>query len=213
MTTNDLVQIHLAFESLHLLRDGASWPADLTERLDALADRIAQNSGLSGSCDCESDDSCVQLQCTEMDQAINTVPSFIEWAKAQYLYELFPNRERNAEGYDEDYEGFQKADESDLMFARRSISRLREGDERFSNHHESDTTTLQLVQLKKGSDSVSFWIASQPGSGGNFSRCLPCAYADEAAARAGLSEYGFRFVEELTAADLPRLGFPQIESS
>jgi len=209
MTTNDLMQIHLAFEALHRLRDGASWPADLTERLNALADRIAQNSGLDGSCDCESDDSCVQLQCTEMDQAINTVPSFIEWTKAQYLYELFPNRQWIAEGYDEDYEGFQKADESDLMFARRSISRLRESDESFSNHHESDTTTLQLVQLKKSLESVSFWIASQPGSGGNFSRCLPCAYADEAAARAGLRDYGFRFVEELTTADLPKIGFPQ----
>ena len=213
MTTNDLMQIHLAFETLIFLRDGAPWPDELRKQLDELAERIAQDCALSGSCDCESDERCIQLQCTEMDEAINTVPSFIEWKRAKYIYEILPNKERDAAAYDEDYEGFQQAHEPDLQFAQRGINRLRDSDGAFSNHHESDTTTLQLVQLKKGSVSVSFWIASQPGSGGNFSRCLPCAYADEAAARAGLSEYGFRFVEELTAADLPRLGFPRIKSS
>ena len=185
------MQIHLAFETLIFLRDGAPWPDELRKQLDELAERIAQDCALSGSCDCESDERCIQLQCTEMDEAINTVPSFIEWKRAKYIYEILPNKERDAAAYDEDYEGFQQAHEPDLQFAQRGINRLRDS----------------------GSVSVSFWIASQPGSGGNFSRCLPCAYADEAAARAGLSEYGFRFVEELTAADLPRLGFPRIKSS
>ena len=48
--------------------------------------------------------------------------------------------------------------------------------------------------------------------GGNYSRCLPTAYADEAGARAGLKDYGFRHADELTTDDLPRLGFPQHET-
>ena len=209
MRSNDLMQLHLAFETLHRLRDGSPWPEVLIEELNALADRIAQDLGIDGWCDCQSDEDCIRLECTEMDESINTVPSFIEWSRAQDLYDLLPNQERDRAGYEEHYEGFQGTNEPDLMFAQRSINRLREGDDRFSNHHEADTTVLQLVQLRKGLNSVSFWIASNPGSGGNFSRCLPRAYVDEATAKSGLREYGFRHVEELTSADLYRLGFPQ----
>jgi hypothetical protein len=207
--SNDHMQLHSVFEALYQVREGASWTEELTAQLDSFVHRIAQGLGLDGECNGQSDEECIEVECTEMDEAINTLPSFIEWSRAKSLYDFFPRRQRDSADYDEDFEGFQKPNESDLSFAQRSINVLREGDSHFSNHHESDTTVLQLVQLRKGEKSVSFWIASSPGRDGNYSRCLPRGFPDVASARSGLREFGFRNVDELNVDDLSRLGFPR----
>jgi hypothetical protein len=205
MGTNILLQVHSAYKSLYALRGGTAWPQELIDLLDGLAYDIAEGIGFSGECDCASSEECVQLDCTDMSDAINITPSFIEWRNAALIYDFLleaAQYEDNTNFEDKEY---------GLDFFKRGIRLMRDGDGPFSNNGDY-TTVLQLVTLAREGHPVLFWMASNPDKGGNYSRCLPRAFADEAGARAGLKEYGFRHVDELTTEDLPRLGFPQHET-
>ena len=205
MGTNTLLHLHSAYESLYALCGGTAWPQELIDLLDGLAYDIAEGIGFSGECDCASSAECVQLDCTDMSDAINITPSFIEWRNAALIYDFLleaAQYEDNTNLEDKEY---------GLDFFKRGIRLMRDGDGPFSNNGDY-TTVLQLVTLAREGHPVLFWMASNPDKGGNYSRCLPRAFADEAGARAGLKEYGFRHVDELTTEDLPRLGFPQHET-
>jgi len=206
MGTNTLLQLHSAYKNLYAVRDGTAWPQELIDLLDGLAYDIAEGMGFSGECDCASSEECVQLDCTDMSDAMNIVPSFIEWKSGKSLYDFLLEAAENEDNAN------QEDKESDLDFAKRGIRRMRDSDGPFSNHDETYTTVLQLVTLARKGQPVFFWMASNPDKGGNYSRCLPTAYADEAGAKAGLKDYGFRHADELTTDDLPRLGFPQHET-
>jgi len=205
MGTNTLLQLHSAYEGLYAVRDGTVWPEELIHLQYELAYNIAEDLGFSDDCDCESSAECVQLDCTDMSDAINITPSFIEWRNAHLIYDAILEAAPNEDDTN------QEDKESDLDFAKRGIKQMREGDGPFSNNGDY-TTVLQLVTLGRTRQPVFFWMASNPDKGGNYSRCLPTAYADEAGARAGLKDYGFRHADELTTDDLPRLGFPHHET-
>ena len=200
MGTNTLLQLHSAYEGLYAVRDGTVWPEELIRLLDELAYDIAEELGFSDDCDCESSAECVQLDCTDMSDAINITPSFIEWRNAHLIYDEKMEAAQNEDDTNREDK------ESDLAFAKQGIKQMRESDGPFSNNGDY-TTVFQLVTLAREGQPVFLWMASNPDKGGNYSRCLPKAYADEARARAGLKDYGFRHVDELTTEDLPKLGF------
>ncbi len=197
-------ELHEAINGLYAVRNGEPWPADLKEIVGELARAIALHAKFGGECDCSGQGCSVSISCTDPDDY--AYPPFVEWRWALYMYDHFPNETTDPDNGSE--EDFQQPNESNLDFAIRCINALRESDGIFSSYDEDSTTMLQLASLKLEDKSIWFWIMSHPQRAGYYFEVYPKAWSNENAAKAGLKDIGFQFVEELTEEDLPRLGFP-----
>ena len=202
METNQFAILHKVVEQLHAVRNGEPWPETLTQNLDSLSYAIALNTGLEGTCGCPDivKLGCeVDTQCTPMDEAVNG-PYLITWERAKNLYDYLPKREE----VDLDEERYQQPGESDLSFARRSIDWFE-----LRYNHEDHVAVIQLVGIRYRDHGAWFWMYSFPQRAGYFTEMFPKAWPDEESALAGLRDIGFTSVDELTEADMPRIGFPE----
>jgi len=200
METNQFAILHQVVEQLHPVRNGESWPEILTQHLDELSYAIALDTGLEGTCGCPdiANLGCeVHIQCTPMHEAVNG-PYLITWKRAEHLYDYLPNRDE----VELDEEDYQQPGESDLSFARRSIDWF----ERMYDR-EDDVAVIQLVGIHHQGRGAWFWMYAYPQSSGYWTEVYPKAWPDEERAEAGLRDVGFTGVDELTAEDMPRIGF------
>ena len=202
MNENQFLQLHQALNSLYEVRSGEPWPDTLKDLLESLSYNIALETGFAGSCTCGGKSCAMQISVTD----IYDYQSFVEWDSAKLIYSYLPNFATDP-NLDEDY--YQQPGESDLAFAIRGYSDLLEGDGPFSLYDEDRNTCMQLISLSCEGKCAWFWIKSHPQTADYYFEVHPKAWPDEASAKAGLREIGFWGVEELTEADLPRLGFPK----
>jgi hypothetical protein len=202
MDENQFEQLHQALHGLYEVRQGEPWPDSLKELVESLSYNIALETGFAGSCNCGGESCAMQISITDMYD----YTEFVEWGWAQFIYDHLPRKENDPNLDDEDY---QQPGESNLAFAQRVITRLREGNGQFSLQDEDRNTCMQLASLSHEGKIAWFWITSHPQRAGYFFEVYPKAWPDEASAKSGLREIGFWKVEELTEDDLPRLGFPQ----
>jgi hypothetical protein len=202
MDVNQFEQLHQTLDGLFQVRHGETWPDSLQVLVEGLIYNIALDTGFAGSCTCGGDHCAMQVSVTDM----YNYTTFVEWPSAQFIYSHLPNKETDP-NLDEDY--YQQPEESDLAFAIRGYSDLLESDGAFSLYDEDRNTCMQLASLSFQGKFVWFWIKSHPQTADYYFEVHPKVWPDEASATAGLREIGFSGPEELTEADLPRLGFPQ----
>lgn len=201
MEVNQFEQLHEALNGLYAVRHGELWSESLRKLVESLSDNIALDIGFAGSCTCSGDHCAMQVSVTGMYD----YTTFVEWDWARAIYSHLPNRDTDP-NLDEDY--YQQPEETDLAFAVRGYSDLLEGDGAFSLYDEDRNTCMQLASLSYQEKSVWFWIKSHPQTAGYYFEVHPKVWPDEAPAIAGLREIGLSGPDDITEADLPRLGFP-----
>ena len=201
MEVNQFEQLHEALNVLYEVRHGEPWPHGLQELVESLSYNIALDTGFAGSCTCDGDHCAMQVSVTDMYD----YTTFVEWHSAQSIFSYLPDRDTDP-NLDEDY--YQQPGESDLAFAVRGYSDLLESDGPFSSYDEDRNTCMQLASLSHQGKTVWFWIKSHPQRAGYYFEVHPKAWPDETSATVGLREIGFSGPDDITEADLPRLGFP-----